>query len=34
VIFGYKDWGRLTGEASYDAAIHYVNEMMADPQKQ
>jgi hypothetical protein len=33
VIFGYKDWGRLTGEASYDAAIHYMNEMMADPRK-
>jgi hypothetical protein len=33
VIFAYKDWGRLTGEASYDAAIKYMNEMMADPRK-
>jgi hypothetical protein len=32
-IFGYKG-GLLTDEASYEAAISYIDQMMADPQKQ
>jgi hypothetical protein len=33
VIFGYKGGGLLTDEASYEAALNYMTEMMADPQK-
>jgi hypothetical protein len=33
VIFGYTGGGRLTDDASYEAAIKYMDELMADPRK-
>jgi hypothetical protein len=33
VIFGHKGGGRISDDASYEAAITYMDELMADPRK-